>query len=70
MRLTYRKRSLLPSKAFAVPSLRVLPLNDASHIRNAAARLNQTSLTPRFKSEARRNITKMRKVFHIKGLPL
>jgi len=70
MKLTYRKRLALPSKVFAVPEIRALPLNDASHTRNAAARLNQTSLTPHFRSEARRNITKMRKVFHIKGLPM
>jgi hypothetical protein len=70
MRMTYRKRSLLPSKAFAVPSLRKLPINDASHTRNAAARLGQTTLAPKFRAEAKRNIQKMRKVFHIKGMPL
>jgi len=39
--LDARKRDQLPDSAFAFPKERKLPLNDASHVRNAAARFNQ-----------------------------
>jgi hypothetical protein len=35
------KRDKLPDKSFAFPRERKMPLNDASHVRNAAARFNQ-----------------------------
>jgi uncharacterized protein DUF6582 len=36
-----KKRKKLPDSAFAFPKERKMPLNDASHVRNAAARFNQ-----------------------------
>ena len=36
-----KKRDKLPDSAFAFPQERKLPLNDASHVRNASARFNQ-----------------------------
>ena len=38
-RLTARRRNALPSSAFAYPSLRKYPIHDASHARNALARV-------------------------------
>lgn len=39
--LNTKKRDKLPDSAFAFPNERKMPLNDASHVRNAAARFNQ-----------------------------
>ena len=39
--LNAKKRDKLPDKTFAFPKERKMPLNDASHVRNAAARFNQ-----------------------------
>jgi hypothetical protein len=39
--LDAKKRNKLPDEAFAFPKERKMPLNDASHVRNAAARFNQ-----------------------------
>jgi len=39
--LNAKKRDKLPDSSFAFPKERKLPLNDASHVRNAAARFNQ-----------------------------
>jgi len=39
--LDAKKREKLPDSAFAFPKERKMPLNDASHVRNAAARFNQ-----------------------------
>ena len=39
--LNEKKRDKLPDKEFAFPKARKEPLNDASHVRNAAARFNQ-----------------------------
>lgn len=39
--LSAKKRDKLPDSAFAFPKERKMPLNDASHVRNAAARFNQ-----------------------------
>ena len=39
--LNAKKRHQLPDSAFAFPAERKMPLNDAGHVRNAAARLNQ-----------------------------
>jgi hypothetical protein len=39
--LTSKKRDQLPDSAFAFPKERKMPLNDASHVRNASARFNQ-----------------------------
>jgi len=40
-RLTSQQRKNLPRKAFAVPGKRAYPINDASHARNALARVAQ-----------------------------
>jgi hypothetical protein len=40
-RLTYRARKRLSAKKFAIPSKRAYPINDASHARNALARVAQ-----------------------------
>ena len=39
--LKAKKRDQLPESAFAFPKERKMPLNDANHVRNAAARFNQ-----------------------------
>jgi hypothetical protein len=39
--LNAKKREKLPDSSFAFPKERKLPLNDASHVRNASARFNQ-----------------------------
>ncbi len=39
--LNAKKREKLPDSSFAFPRERKLPLNDASHVRNASARFNQ-----------------------------
>ena len=38
--LSYRHRQALPSSSFALPARRALPLEDAAHVRAAAARLS------------------------------
>jgi hypothetical protein len=40
-RLTAKQRNALPTKSFAVPGKRAYPINDASHARNALARVSQ-----------------------------
>lgn len=40
-KLTSKERGALPTGAFAVPSRRAYPLNDAKHARNALARVAQ-----------------------------
>jgi len=55
--LTYRARKSLDADQFAVPEKRKLPIHDASHVRNALARFNQTKdLTPGEKESAMRRI--------------
>ena len=41
MKLSAATRNRLPSSAFAIPEWRWGPLTDASHVRNAASRLEQ-----------------------------
>ena len=59
-RLTTRQRERLPASQFALPERRALPIHDAAHVRNAAARLEQMrlrrSVTPREHSRALRAI--------------
>ena len=50
-RLTTAKRKAIPSKDFAGPD-RSYPINDASHARNALARVSQHG-TPALKSRVR-----------------
>lgn len=40
-KLTGKSRENIPTEKFAIPELRKLPLNDAAHVRNAAARVDQ-----------------------------
>ena len=40
-RLTAKARKALPAKAFAEPSTRAYPIQDANHARNALARVSQ-----------------------------
>jgi len=55
--LTYRARKALDAEQFAVPEKRKLPIHDASHVRNALARFNQTKgLSPEEKESAMRRI--------------
>ena len=39
--LNANKRDKLPDSSFAFPKERKMPLNDASHVRNASARFNK-----------------------------
>jgi hypothetical protein len=39
--LNEKKRDKLPDSTFAFPKERKMPLNDATHVRNAASRFNQ-----------------------------
>ena len=57
-KLTYQKRKSLPKKAFAEPGKRAYPINDASHAKNALARVSQ------FGSEAEKS--KVRAAVHRK----
>jgi len=40
-RLTSSQRNAMPSSYFAIPEDRAYPVNDASHARNALARVSQ-----------------------------
>ena len=40
-KLTSKQRSALPSKSFAQPAKRAFPIENASHARNALARVSQ-----------------------------
>lgn len=60
-----KKRNSLSRFEFAAPGERKLPLNDAAHVRNAAARLNQTQGID--KEAARRRIAAAERRMGIKG---
>ena len=60
-----KKRNSLDRWSFAAPEERKLPLNDAAHVRNAAARLNQTEGID--KAAAKKRIQAAEKRFGIKG---
>jgi hypothetical protein len=60
--LTSKKRDRLPEETFAFPKERKLPLNDASHVRNAAARFNQVEgVSPTEKKTAKARIERAAK---------
>lgn len=63
--LTAKKRAKIPESKFALPDEGKYPIQDASHIRNAAARLEQAKdkgdVTPAQYKEARANIAKAAK---------
>ena len=65
------KRNALPGSAFALPSTRQYPVNDAAHAKNAMARLEQNKrrLTPSQYALAKRNILKAYKKFGIEHGP-
>jgi hypothetical protein len=55
--LDAKKRKKLPDDKFAFPKERKEPLNDASHVRNAAARFNQVEgVSKSEKEQAKRRI--------------
>ena len=54
-KLSTKERKSLPTKDFAVPGKRAYPVNDASHARNALARVSQHG-TPAEKSEVRAKV--------------
>ena len=53
-RLTAKQRNAMPSKSFAGPD-RSYPINDASHARNALARVSQFG-TPALKARVRAKV--------------
>lgn len=55
-KLTARRRNALPAKSFAGPD-RSYPVNDASHARNALARVSQFG-TPELKAKVRAKVHK------------
>jgi hypothetical protein len=60
--LSSKKRDKLPDKEFAFPKERKEPLNDASHVRNAAARFNQVKgVSKEEKEQAKGRIKKAAK---------
>ena len=70
-RLSSASRSALRSSQFALPEARALPIHDAAHARNAAARLEQMrlgeSLTRAEYNEARKRILRAEKRFGIRS---
>jgi hypothetical protein len=54
-KLTSKERKALPKQDFAIPGKRAYPVNDASHARNALARVSQHG-TPAQKSEVRAKV--------------
>lgn len=66
-KLNAKKRNALPSSKFAGPDGK-LPINDAAHARNAAARFNQTKgMSPAEKASAKRKIVAAEKRFGVKN---
>lgn len=60
--LNAKKREKLPDSSFAFPRERKMPLNDASHVRNAAARFNQVEgVSPAEKRTAKGKIERAAK---------
>lgn len=56
-KLTTKKRKSLPTKSFALPKKRAYPIHDASHARNALARVSQHG-TPSEKARVRAAVRK------------
>ena len=54
-KLTTSARKELPKRDFAIPGKRAYPLNDASHARNALARVSQHGSASE-KAEVRRKV--------------
>jgi hypothetical protein len=55
-KLTSKARNALPTKSFAGPS-RSYPINDASHARNALARVSQFG-SPALEAQVRTKVTR------------
>lgn len=70
-KLPTNKRNDLPSSAFALPSQRKYPINDAAHVRNAAARLEQEraagKISPSDYAKAKSRIVAAGKRFGVKS---
>lgn len=61
------ERSKLPDSAYAFPKERKMPINDASHVRNAAARFNQVEdVSKAEKERAKGRIERAAKKFGVK----
>jgi hypothetical protein len=56
-KLTYAARKKLRKEVFAIPGKRKYPINDASHARNALARVSQFG-TPEEKKRVRAKVHK------------
>ena len=64
--LSEKKRDRLSSSTFAFPKERKMPLNDASHVRNALARFNQVEgVSASEKAAAKRRIKVAAKKFGV-----
>jgi hypothetical protein len=63
--LTTARRRKLSSQAFACPRDRKLPINDATHVRNAMARFDQVETKFCHPAVAKRRILKAAKKFGI-----
>jgi hypothetical protein len=74
MKLTTAQRNRLPNSAFAIPEWRWGPLLDASHTRNAAARLEQAHhagrITGSMYASAKRRIARADRRFGIHSMYL
>lgn len=70
-RLTAKKRQALRPSQFALPARRALPIEDAAHVRNAAARLAQMrkrgTVTEREYRSALSKISKAEKTYGIRS---
>jgi hypothetical protein len=64
--LTTKKRKRIRDETFAFPKQRKMPLNDASHVRSAAARFNQVKgVSESEKRTAYRKILRAGKKFSV-----
>jgi hypothetical protein len=72
VKLTTKQRNALPDSAFAIPSERKYPVNDASHARNAKARASEMenkgviSKKTKAKIDAKADHRERHEVFHDK----
>ena len=64
--LSEEERDSLPDSVFAFPKQRKMPMNDASHVRNAVSRFNQvTDVSDAEREQAWANIEKAAKHWDI-----
>jgi hypothetical protein len=70
--LDAKRRDKLPDSAFAFPKERKMPLNDASHVRNASSRFNQVegvSAAQKKKAKSRIEKAATKKGVHLSKRP-